>query len=238
MIRGLAVMGAIWLAACGEDEPATTESSQVASTTTATSPDAGTTPSSPTIVATSAPSTTASTTAPPTTTTTPSSPTTLVVEPQTLIGRKWQETTVSTDLGVAPGMEFGYQGARPIGGTVLGLHELVDPTTIVDSIWGGHHLLLFSDGVPGGGSSAEWTITGVLDLELADDEQLSLAHIGCSVGGVYEEGVFGVMSPPVVGGAADLTADEWPARRAWRYDASGPPVEFDASDVRCELAGE
>ena len=238
MIRGVAVMGAIGLAGCGEDDPATTASSRAESTSTATNSDAGTAPSSTTSVATSTPSTSPATMAPPTTTTTPSSPTTLVPEPESLIGRTWQESTVGRDLGVAPGMSLAYQGALPIDGGLLGLHELVDPTTIADSIWGGHHLLLFSDGATGGGSSTEWTLTGVLDLSLADDEQLSLGHIGCSVGGVYEEGVFGVISPPVVDGTADLAAGEWPARAAWRYVTSGLPVEIDPEAVSCELAGE
>jgi hypothetical protein len=130
------------------------------------------------------------------------------------------------------------QGARRLDDVVLGLSELVDASSVHDMIWGGRHLLLFSDADPGDAPPIDWTVTAAVDLLLADDEQLSLAHNGCGVDGVYDETVFAVITPPLVDGVADLAADKWPARRAWRYATSGPPVEFDADGVTCELAGE
>lgn len=106
-----------------------------------------------------------------------------------------------------------------------------------DSALGGRRLLLFSDGDLGG-SPPRWTVMDVLELYLAEDEQLSLSHIGCWVGGVYDETVFSVIAAPVVNESPDLTARDWPARRAWRYAASGRPMEVDPSDVLCHLAGE
>jgi hypothetical protein len=99
-------------------------------------------------------------------------------------------------------------------------------------------LLLFSGADPSDTPPIEWTVTGTLDMQLGADEQLSLPHVGCWVDDVYDETVFAVITPPLIHGVADVAADNWPARRAWRYATSGLPIEFDPTGLSCDLAGE